>query len=293
MKTRIKNYIKEMRMKHYVKNLIIFFPLFFNGAVLEYTGWMPFILGILSFCVCASCIYIVNDIQDIEKDRKHGKKCKRPLAAGLITVTEARMLCGILGGVSLLFILLAVRRGAAISSIVVLLVYVGLNLIYSVFHLKDVALLDIIILASGFVLRLMMGSALTKISISAWLYLVVLCGAFYLGFGKRRNELRTNSDTTRKVLKDYTESYLTMSMYSCMSLTIVFFSLWCIEKQQSHIRFHYLWFVPIMMILFFQYNLDLEKEQYTGDPTEILFGDRVIQVVCIVTAILMYINIYV
>ncbi len=104
---------------------------------------------------------------------------------------------------------------------------------------------------------------------------MIVSGAFYMGFGKRRNELIKNNDSTREVLRYYNEAFLDKSMYSCMTLAVMFYSLWCLEQKQGAIK-NYLITVPILMIILFKYSLNIESLVEDGDPVEVILSDRVL-----------------
>ena len=145
-----------------------------------------------------------------------------------------------------------------------------LNIGYS-FGLKNKPIIDIIILVSGFVIRVMVGGVVANIEISNWLYLTILSISTYLGLGKRRNELRKNDKLdTRKVLKYYSKEFLDKNMYMCMSLAICFFSLWTMQNENKMM----IWTVPIVIILALCYSLDIEKEEAYGDPIEVIMSDK-------------------
>ena len=155
-------------------------------------------------------------------------------------------------------------------SVLLLLLYFALNILYSL-GLKNRPLIDVVILASGFIIRVIFGAALTNIPISGWLYLTIWTGAFYMGLGKRRNEIQKQGDEgeTRPVLKYYTYSFLDKNMYVCVALSIVFYALWAVERDNPL----FLWSVPIMMIILMKYSLDIEGNS-DGDPIEVITHDK-------------------
>jgi 4-hydroxybenzoate polyprenyltransferase len=155
-------------------------------------------------------------------------------------------------------------------------VYLGINFLYSVAGWKKIPLLDVIILVVGFFLRILYGAILTNIDISSWLYLVIISGAFYMGFGKRRNELSKTAGITRDVLKRYSLDYLDKNLNVCVTLSIAFYSLWCIEKNGlTNGNLNFLLTVPILMVIFFKYGLDVDRDS-EGDPVEVILHDKVL-----------------
>lgn len=181
----MKNYLKLIRLKHSIKNLLVFLPIFFSRTILNKYNFFITLIGLVIFTLTSSSIYIINDIKDIEKDKKHPTKCKRPIAAGKISIKQAIIFLIIL---LLIVISLIILLKLPKESILLLLAYFILNLIYS-FGAKNVPLLDIVILVSGFVIRILFGASLTNINVSNWLLLTVLTLSFYMGLGKRRNEI--------------------------------------------------------------------------------------------------------
>lgn len=134
--------------------------------------------------------------------------------------------------------------------------------------LKNLPIIDVTILAAGFVLRMFYGGIITDVIISKWLYLVVVTGSLYMGLGKRRNELRAQTDT-RDVLKLYNESFLDKNMYVCITLVNVFYALWSIEMPNTRM----IWTVPFFMIILMYYSLIIEGDS-DGDPVEVIIRDK-------------------
>ena len=206
---KIKNIIKLLRPKHSIKNLLIFLPLIFGLRNLTLQDFRSSIAGFFVFCLVASSIYIINDYKDIEKDRLHPVKKYRPLASGAVTRKEAWITLTVL---LILAITIAIAFRFSGISIALIMTYFLLNLFYSL-GLKNLPIIDITILASGFLIRLFLGSSLTNIAISALLYLVVMSGAFYLGISKRYNEITKTGSQTRAVLKKYNAEYVSHVNY--------------------------------------------------------------------------------
>ena len=229
-------YLKLMRVHHYMKNLLVFAALVASGELFDASKLGAGVLGFVAFCATASAIYIINDIRDREKDRLHPTKCKRPIAAGTVSVQSARVLAVVL------LIIAAIANAPVFhpAAAALLATYFLLNLAYS-FGLKDVPIVDIAILAAGFVLRVIYGAILTEIVISNWLYLAVFALSFYLALGKRRGELLTvGKGSTRAVLKAYPLDFLNRSMNMCLTLANVFYALWSMDQVTTsfyHNRF--------------------------------------------------------
>ena len=271
----MKKYLYLMRVHHYIKNILIFMPLIFSGNLTDRRKFTATLLGMIAFSLVTSAVYIINDIRDAEKDRMHPTKKNRPIASGAVTPFHAVVL--------MVFILIAADATAGSYALVIL--YLFINVAYSM-GLKDVPLLDVTILASGFLLRVLFGAVLTGTEVSEWLYLTVLSGAFYFSLGKRRNELQKKKDgDTRKVLKYYTRDFLDKNMYMCLALLNTFYALWCKDITNAGMEYA-MWTVPIVILICMKYSLTVEGNS-EGDPVEVLLHDRVLMALCVVYGIVM------
>lgn len=277
----MKKYLDLLRVKHYVKNLLVFIPLFFGGALFDEYKLLMGGSAFLAFSMVSSAVYIINDLQDIEKDRLHPTKKNRPLASGKITPAIAiffEILCLIIAfGISFFI--------GNIAAAMLLVLYLALNVAYSL-GLKNKPIVDIIILASGFVIRIFYGGMVSRVKVSEWLYLVVTVGSLYMGLGKRRNELKKQTET-REVLKYYNVAFLDKNMYVCVALTNVFYALWTLEMPNPKIR----WTIPIFIILLMCYSLDVEGDS-DGDPVEVILHDRILIWLILIYAICIFTLLY-
>ena len=281
------DYIKLIRVKHYVKNILIFIPLFFSGQILNSDKVIMCLLGFISFSFVASSIYIINDINDIEKDKLHPEKKKRPLASGRVSKKEAYLLLMIMLLITIIIDTFMLKNNNYNYYFILLeLLYFCLNIGYSL-GLKKVPILDVVILVSGFVIRVLYGGVITDIEISNWLYLTIMSGSFYMSFGKRRNELIKQNDKSRDVLKKYNREFLDKFMNIFLILSVVFYSLWCIDSV-TILKFgnEIIWTIPILLIILMKYNLDIDNDSF-GDPVEVLLGDKVLILITMVLIIIM------
>lgn len=282
------DYIKLIRVKHYVKNFLIFFPLVFSGLLMYKDNFFKTFIGFVCFCFVASSIYIINDIRDREKDRKHKTKCMRPIASGKVSVKNAIIEMIIL---LVLVVLLSFCFELPFISIVFLVSYFIVNLGYS-FGLKNVPLLDIAIIVLGFVIRVMFGASILNIEVSNWLYLTILSVSFYFALGKRRNEISKNGKAARKVLKYYTKEFLDKNMYMFLSMAIIFYSLWTtdnkIVKQNNNLL---IWTIPLVVIICMKYSMIIEGDS-DGDPVEVILKDKVMVLFVMLLALLLFIILY-
>ena len=285
----MKNYIKLMRCKHYIKNFLIFLPIVFGKQIFNMKALIPTVIGAISFCLVSSIVYIINDIMDVEADRKHEKKKHRPIASGAVSIRNAYILVGILA-----IIVIGLNMIVAKNNYVCYLwlaAYLVLNILYSI-KLKHLPIIDIVILASGFLIRVLYGASLANIEVSNWLYLTILSISFYMGLGKRRNEFTKLGPNGREVLKYYNKSFLDNNMHMCLALAIVFYSLWCIDINLIlNAAINIIWTVPIVIIICMKYSLIVEGDSY-GDPVEVLLGDKFLILMSLLYAILMFAIIY-
>ena len=197
-KLRPADLVRLMRPKHYIKNLLIFVSITFDRDLFDLHVLLQALLGFAAFCLLSSTVYIFNDIRDVEADRQHEVKRRRPIASGAVPIPAAWALAAVLFSAALAIQLTAF--GLQGGSLFFFLAYFAVNLGYSL-GLKHVPFLDIVLLVLGFVLRVIYGAAIVGSSTSAWVYLTVFSLSFYLGLGKRRNELAKGKDGTRKVLQ--------------------------------------------------------------------------------------------
>lgn len=280
------NLIKLMRPKHYIKNVLIFVSIIFTQNLFNTTLLVKSCCGFVAFSLLTSVVYIINDINDVEADRKHEVKKYRPIASGDISVSSACIIAIVLFILSFTFNLLC--SGSAITN-VLLCCYFILNLCYSL-GCKHIPFLDIILLVSGFLLRVMYGAALINSGISSWVYLAIIALSFYMALGKRRNEIKKVgvSGTTRKVLTYYTYEFLDKFMYVCLTLAIAFYSLWSADTQivQKYGTDKLVWTVPLVIILIMKYSADIETDSY-GDPVDVIMHDKALIGLSIVYGLLL------
>ena len=277
----MKKYLKLFRIKHYLKNALIFLPLFFSGNLLNLEMNIKSVIGFITFCILASSIYILNDLIDIDYDRKHPTKRNRPIASTEISkfkaITIMIFLCFLVIGIQILLLKFKIYKfNEFLYSSIVISAYFILNILYSK-YLKNVAIIDIILLAMFYVIRVFYGGVITSVNISGWLYLAVLSISLYMALGKRHGELKQNNKSTRKVLKYYSEKFIDKYMFVFLTSSIIFYSLWCIMSLTNVNKSIYLLMFSIIFVIFIimRYSLDIEKEN-SGDPIEIIYSDKIL-----------------
>jgi len=271
----MRKYFKLMRVKHYIKNLLVLLPLIFSGQLFNASSLVQGVIAVLAFSLLSSAIYIFNDIRDVENDRLHPTKKDRPIANGSVSIRTAYILA--IGLIICSAVLHFFTHAEQWYAWVFIVLYLLLNLAYSI-KLKSVPIVDIAILVSGFIIRVFYGAAVGGIEMSRWLYLTVIAMSFYLGLGKRRNELmRQDGNASRSVLKFYNQSFLDKNMYMCLALTVAFYSLWAVDPvtiariQTENI----VWTVPLVILICISYSLHVERD-CDGDPVEVLMGNKLL-----------------
>jgi 4-hydroxybenzoate polyprenyltransferase len=273
-----KAFIKTMRPRQWPKNLVIFAALVFDRQLTP--SHLPEILrtftGFILFCLLSGLVYIVNDLADVEADRQHPIKCKRPIASGELPVSVARW-----AGVALVVIVFPVAYLLSPAFCLVALAYLVLNLAYSKW-LKHVTLLDVFSIALGFVLRVAAGVTLITVTrFSPWLYVVTTLGALYIGFGKRRAELALlagEAGNTRRVLDGYTLPLLDQFITVVSSTTIVAYSLYTFSAPNLPDNHIMMLTIPFVLYGVFRYMWLIQVKEVGGEPEEILLSDRPLQV---------------
>ena len=254
--------IRLMRPRQWIKNAFVLAPLLFSGAFADPASVGQALLAMLLFCVASSASYTVNDLKDIERDRRHPTKSrKRPLAAGTVTVPAALALLVVLYGV--LVWGWFVQPGV----ILVILAYVVLNLAYS-FVLKHQPVLDIFTIAIGFVLRVYAGAQALAVPVSSWMFVTTLCLALYLASVKRRQELSQSGAEGREVLERYTVALV--NRYAEMSATgaLLFYSMFVMSSRPELVIT-----VPVVLFGLFRYWYVVEKLDGGESPTDALLSD--------------------
>lgn len=254
--------IKLIRPKQWVKNLFVMAPLLFSGQFLNIDSIINAIIAMLIFCAASSAVYVLNDINDVEKDRAHPtKRVKRPIASGAVSKAQAWSLLVVH------YVVLAFSMVLFSDVAVVVIGYVALNVAYS-YKLKHVPVVDIFCIAIGFVLRTMAGAMAIGVSLSQWMFITTLCLALYLASIKRRQELLKSGKVSRNVLGKY--SVQLVSRYSEMSATgaLVFYSLYVIsEKPELTIT------IPLVLFGLFRYWYNVDSLNGGESPTDSLLSD--------------------
>jgi len=261
----MKAYLQLLRPHQWLKNLMLLFPPFLGGTLLvgQYSSGR-LLWPIVAFCLGASATYIVNDICDVEQDRLHARKKHRPLAAGKIRIHRAVVL-------AVVFVVVAAVCAWWVSAgfLVFLSLYLGISLSYSLW-LKDLPLIELFCVVSGFVLRLLAGGEAYGVVISDWLFLSVFLLALFLVAGKRLSELRHEGGETperiRSVLASYPKGFLEGCMLLSGAAVLVTYTMYVISHQST------IWVIPLScfgLLAFWRRVLSGRG----GDPTRALLRD--------------------
>ena len=266
--------LKTMRPRQWTKNAFLFAALVFDGKLFHLTNFLRTLAGFGLFCLISSAVYIFNDILDVESDRQHPVKKNRPIASGQLPVTIA-----LLAGIVLVLFTLAAGTLLAWQFALTLLVYFALMLAYSKW-LKHVLILDVLVLAAGFVLRVHAGTTLIMVErFSPWLYVLMTLLALYLGFGKRRAELALLAKTAtgyRQVFDGYTIPLLDQFITIVSGTTIVAYSLYTFFRPAAPESL--MLTIPFVVYAIFRYLYLVQVKQIGGEPEEILLSDHPLQI---------------
>lgn len=252
-----------MRPKQWVKNAFVLAPLVFARQFMDPLAIQQACLALILFCVAASATYVINDLQDIERDRRHPKKSKtRPLASGAVSPASALSL------VALLYAMLIWGWFVAPAVVQVIGAYMMLNLAYT-FFLKHQPVLDIFVIAIGFVLRVYAGALALSVPVSGWMFITTLCLALYLASVKRRQELRQNGTECRKVLEKYSVSLVDKYMQVSAIGALIFYSLFVMSSPYQRLVAT----VPLVLFGLFRYWYMVEQLDGGESPTDALYSD--------------------
>lgn len=265
-----------MRPRQWAKNIFVFVGIVFDQSLLDLTALARVSAAFVLLCLTASTIYLINDIVDVERDRLHPKKRFRPIASGALPISVARVAASILPVVALG---LAYLLSPALA--VVLVGYLALHIVYS-FYLKRVIILDIFAIAAGFVLRVVAGIVVIDVqNFSPWLYAFMGLLSLFLAVGKRRQELKLLGDDAAKVrdsYKLYNLAFLDDLLRLCFISTGIMYTLYAVEAETALVPPPFMLLtVPFVYYALFRYLFLIHVEEKGGDPTEVLYEDRPLQ----------------
>ena len=279
--------IATMRPRQWTKNLAVFVGIVFAQRLFSVPSLERTILAFVTFCLVSSTIYLLNDLLDLENDRQHPRKRYRPLASGRLPISWAITTIGILllacvGLITAIFFvpiaphsdIYAPYGGANLLFALTIATYLILMTLYSV-RLKHVVLIDVFIIASGFVLRILAGAVVIPVSISGWLYLVTCLLSLFLALSKRRHELvllQGQASTHRLILKEYSIPMLDQMITIVATTTIMAYSLYTVEGSTANHRL--IVTIPLVLYGIFRYLYLVYMRMEGGSPEEVLLRDR-------------------
>jgi 4-hydroxybenzoate polyprenyltransferase len=289
----MKKYISILRPKDWAKNLFLFIPSFFGGVFFNWENLFLLCIGFISFSCTASCLYIINDYRDIKNDRNHPEKCKRPIASGKIKKPLAIFITTAL-------LTLGFATGYLVDSshkfLFILGIYFFINLGYSL-GLKNIAILDILILSTGFVLRIKAGAVLSDTPVSHWLVIMIFLLALLLVIAKRRDDLLLKISTgndMRKSVKEYSLEFLNTLLALFSAIIIVAYIMYTIDPATiSRLQTKQLYYTSLFVIAGLMRYLQITiVNQQSGSPTKILYSDWFIQASLLCWAISFFFILY-
>ena len=273
------NILKILRPHQWVKNTFIFIPLFFGGSLFDMEDWTSSLVAFVAFSFAASAIYSINDIVDVEADKKHPKKCKRPIAAGLVSKRQASLLAIILAiaALALPFLL----NNWMLS--VVIALYLAMNLCYCI-RLKHYAIIDVCIVAMGFVMRIVAGGVATDIVLSRWIVMMTFLLTLFLSFAKRRDDVLIMNETgmaPRKNTSRYNLTFINQAITITGGVMLVCYIMYTvspevIERFNSPNLYMTSFFVILGLLRYIQLTVVDER---SGEPTRLVLSDRLIQLI--------------
>lgn len=280
----------SMRPKQWMKNILIFTALVFDEKLLDLQAFLVTFAGFILFSLVSSTVYLLNDITDVEADRQHPKKKNRPIASGDLKVSTARWAV-----IFLLLIIIPLAYLLSPSFCLILLLYLVLNLSYSRW-LKHIVIIDVFVLASFYVIRVVAGLTLIEVSrFSPWLYVVTTLLALYIGLGKRRAELTLLSDgaqSHRKVLDGYSLPLLDQYITIVSATTVVAYSLYTFSAPNLPSNHAMMLTIPFAIYGILRYLYLIQTNQGGGAPEEELLSDRPLQVTILLWGLVVVLILY-
>lgn len=278
---KIRHIIKVARPTHWIKNLFVFLPVFFGGGLLNTSEAVSAALTFLSFSLAASAIYCLNDIIDVNADRAHPVKCKRPIASGAITIPQAygMMALSMLVSIVLMFLLPAGQT----KTIFVIVAYFLINVAYCL-RLKDYAIIDVCIIASGFVLRILAGGYATGVHLSKWIVLMTFLLTLFLAFAKRRDDvlrMNTTGQAPRANTSRYNLTFINQAITITAGVMLVCYVMYTVSPEIiAQFATDKLYLTSILVILAILRYLQISfVDEKSGDPVKVALSDRATQLI--------------
>lgn len=291
------NILKLIRPHQWLKNVFVLIPMFFGGSLLDPEDIRASLLTFLAYSFVASSVYCFNDINDVEADRRHPVKCKRPLASGAVSMGTAWMLMALMFVLAALMTALLGDRGHILKVGGVLLFYYILNICYCA-KLKQYAIVDVCIVAFGFVLRVLAGGFATDITLSKWLVLMTFLLTLFLSFAKRRDDVLRMNETGKPPRKNtirYNLTFINQAITITASVTLVCYIMYTVSPEVvARLGSDLLYLTSVFVLLgLLRYMQITVVDKKSGDPTKIMLRDRFTQLVVVLWALTFLILIYI
>lgn len=291
----VKDIARVIRPQQWIKNVFVLVPLFFGGSLLDTTDIIAAMTAAMAFCFISSSIYCLNDIIDVEDDRRHPTKCHRPIAAGKISVAQAYVMMAFM--VALSFGSVALLGGYALGVGAVVGLYLLMNVAYCLV-LKRYAILDVCTIAFGFVLRLFAGGIATGIGLSNWIVLMTFLLTLFLSFAKRRDDVLKMNQTghaPRKNTSRYNLDFINQAITITATVTLVCYVMYTVSPEvEQRIGTRYLYLTTVFVIIGILRYLQLTLvDNKSGDPTKAMLHDRVLQAVVLLWFLAFLLIIYI
>ena len=291
----MKNLIRLIRPHQWVKNLVVLLPVFFGGALLHIESVYAGLITALCFSFAASSIYCLNDIVDVDDDRRHPVKCHRPLASGAISIAQGYILMFSMFVLSMLSTFLLCQSQLETASVI--LFYWLLNIAYCL-KLKQYAIIDVCVVSFGFVLRILAGGYATSIHLSKWIVLMTFLLMLFLSFAKRRDDVVRMNETghaPRQNTIRYNLTFINQAITITASVTLVCYIMYTVSPetiQNFHTDYLYLTSVFVLVGLL-RYIQIAVVDKRSGDPTKVMLHDRFMQFVVLAFGLAFLFIIYV
>lgn len=293
----LKDILKLVRPQQWIKNSFVMLPMFFGGSLLDPHDISASLVVFMAFSFIASSVYCFNDINDAEADRRHPVKCHRPVASGAVSVGFAKLLMGLMLLLSAMSLMLLGSVEYYVKVGAVLLFYYVINLSYCA-KLKQYAIVDVTVIAFGFVLRVLVGGLAIDTSPSKWLVLMTFLLTLFLSFAKRRDDvLRMNEtgEAPRKNTIRYNLTFINQAITIAAAVTLVCYIMYTVSPEITE-RFHsdYLYLTSVFVIVGLLRYIQLTVvDKKSGDPTKVVLHDRFTQCIVVMWALTFLILIYV
>ena len=291
----VKDIARVIRPQQWIKNVFVLVPLFFGGSLLDTTDIIAAVTAAMAFCFISSSIYCLNDIIDVEDDRRHPTKCHRPIAAGKISVAQAYVMMALMVALSFGSVALLGEYALGVGAVVGL--YLLMNVAYC-FVLKRYAILDVCTIAFGFVLRLFAGGIATGIGLSNWIVLMTFLLTLFLSFAKRRDDVlkmnQTGHAPRRSASRDNLDLISRASTITA-TVTLVCYVMYTVSPEvEQRIGSRYLYLTTVFVIIGILRYLQLTLvDNKSGDPTKAMLHDRVLQAVVLLWFLAFLLIIYI